>query len=273
MVYLGLVGAESPMGKMINHLLDNHRDECKIVFKVDTSYQKSHQDSLFPDVDEALIMIPATMIIDCKGHDGAYDRVKTYLWHHVPAVMCAVDFSQDELDALTALRRAGQKSVPTLVIEHELSWSSILLTEQVLSGIKAFATEVTGVYIKVFNACQNSQARILPLMQKINKILGVNERGLQLKQSKSSCSLGLVEVEFIGHSANDHPAGEHRTVEVCLSKGDSADVTSLIWNFNNNVLDFWSGLRKVLDFLQGCSESSEARIWVDILPQTLRRCW
>ena len=272
MVYLGLVGAESPLGKLIVRLLDDHRDAYKIVFKVDTSYQKSHQDSLFSDVDEALIMIPATMIIDCEGHDGAYDRVKTYLWHHVPAVMCAVDFSQDELDALTALRRAGQKSVPTLVIEHELSWSSILLTEQVLSGIKAFATEVTGVHINIFGACNNTQKRCLPLMQKINKILGLNEKGLQLRQSTSSCSLGIVKIAFTGYSANNNPSGEHRTVEVFLQK-ENSDITSLTWDFNNNMLDFWSGLHQVLDFLQDCPESSEARIWVDVLPHMLRRCW
>lgn len=272
MVYLGLVGAESPMGKMINHLLDNHRDEYKIVFKVDASYQPSKQHNLFANVDDALVMLSATIIVDCDGHDGAFERAKTYLWYHVPAVMCAVDFSQDELDALTALRRAGQKSVPTLVIEHELSWSSILLTEQVLSGIRAFAPEVTEVHISVFGACKDSSARCLSLMRKINKILGVNEYGLHLKQSKCSCSLGLVKVEFIGRSADDHPSGEHRTVEVCLQK-ENNDITSLIWNFNNHAFDFWSGLHQVLDFVQECPESSETHILIDILPQMLRRCW
>lgn len=125
MIFLGIVGTQNPMGKLVLQKIEEHQEMYRLCFRVDKNVQKSLKNAVFRDVEDALLTLSPTMVLDFGETKMAFERAKTYLRHGFPAIMLTADFTEEQLELLQALRQANP-SAPTLVIKQTFSPNQVL---------------------------------------------------------------------------------------------------------------------------------------------------
>ena len=272
MIFLGIVGAETPMGKLARRQLAEDERAYKIVFTVDDSYQESQKDARFNNADNALVSYQATIVLDFADTKNIDERVKTYLWYNVPAIIYAAEIDDDTMERIQALRRAGQRSIPRLIVERELSLTTLLALEQLNMCLKVFGQDVSMVYLSVFEAGKDVFMRYLPVVKKINCLLGVNEQAFQPQIEATSYEHGLVRVEVLSQSIDLSQGTEKIRVEIARNE-PRLGVSNLVLNFDSRPEDIGHGLKMLIDFVAYRQTSEDWKIKFDLLPQLLRQCY
>ena len=155
MIHLGIVGAESPMGKLVLQKIQEHKEKYRLCFKVDASYQNSYQNATFKDVDDALLALSPTLIFDFGEETTAYERGKLYQTYHIPAIMSMAGFDTEKIELLQTIRTAKGSS-PTLVIEPSFSLNQALAVNQALQMLKLLASDIVKIkFMLGYNNYQN----------------------------------------------------------------------------------------------------------------------
>lgn len=144
MIYIGIVGAESPMGKLVLQKIQEHKEKYCLCFKVDSTAKKSLQDAVFTDVEDALLMLSPTLVLDFASPNTAYERAKVYQSHHIPAIMPMAGFDTEKIELLQTIRTAKASS-PTLVIEPSFSLNQALAVNQALQMLELLASDVAKI--------------------------------------------------------------------------------------------------------------------------------
>ena len=176
MIYLGIVGAESTLGKSVLKQISNNTDKYCVAFTVDVSYESSIKDNKFDDPESALLLSTPTLILDFGPAIGAMERAKSYLWYHVPAIMQTAGLEGEALELLHSVR-AARGSSPMLVVERCLSSSLVLLVEQMLQNLRICAANVQQVALD-FSYSRDGKFDItpyMPLIERINRCLGYTD--------------------------------------------------------------------------------------------------
>jgi hypothetical protein len=117
MIYVGIVGAQSPLGQKVTQFLLPQKDLYRIVFYVDAGYRvNSPSLATYASVEAALSFNqPPTLVIDCDDPITAIDRAKTYRFYAVSAIMCCTCMPS-ELDDLRCSYVAENQQAPSLFI-------------------------------------------------------------------------------------------------------------------------------------------------------------
>lgn len=280
MIFLGIVGAKSPMGKLVLQKIKEHHKEYQICFVVDSRAQRSRKNAVFTDVEDALLTFPPTLVLDFGESKTAYERGKIYQHYHVPAIMEMDGFDEDKIDLLNAVRRASTNS-PTLVIEPTFSFNQVLVFEQTLSMLRALAPNVNGVYIN-FSHEPLKEFNFAPYMlwiNKFNQALGLNDFKPQAEERLSfdlipqykfkscRCKFGLVEVELMCYLAKaDYCEQDPYDCELAIILQQSKIVTF----FRNKDDDTWRGLEMLIDYVAKHKTAQNAEI-SSILPQLVQQ--
>lgn len=274
MVLLGIVGAEKSLAKLVLGLLQKHSDQYQVIFKVDRSYENSHIKSEFSDVDDALLMLTPTLVLDFGEPETAFERTKIYRDYFVAAVMFAPALTKEQLEQLQALRRAPQRSMPSLVIENEVSISlnNVVLQEQVMQTLNVLGPLVSEVNIELQNAAPNFHQRYMPLMKMINNNLGVNEQAFPSTFNNRLMRSGKVQICVLSMSVDGNPADEEINVRIILAE-KNVGLGSLTYAFDNHSVFVWRGLSTLLDYLTARLASVNGEIQIDLLPKLVRQCW
>lgn len=273
MVLLGIVGAKSPLAQLVISLLEQHKENYSVIFKVDRSFENSHTKSEFSDVEDALLMLTPTLVLDFGESKTAFERTKIYRDYFVAAVMFAPALTKDQLDQVQALRRAPQRSMPSLVIENEFSISLnyVVLQEQIMQTLSVLHHLVSEVNIELQNVAPDFQQRYMPLMKMINRQLGVNEKAFPMTCSDRLMRSGLVQICVLSMSADGNPADEEINIRIILA-GKNAGLGSLTYAFDNHSELIWRGLDTLLEYLTARLGSVNGEIQIDLLPKLVRQC-
>ncbi len=272
MVLLGIVGAQSPMGKLVLELLQQHTENYKVIFTVDRSYKASHNKSEYADLEDALLSQTPTMVLDFGEPKTAFERTKIYRYYFVPAVMYAPAFTRDQLSQLRAVRSGSQRSIPSLIIENELSLSHVLLREQLIQTLRVFASQVMFVKIYLKETTDNYLERYLPLLEQINRELRVKEKPVKhIKYRGNQVEYGRAYVYLLSSREDQTSVQEEMKVEVCLDRG--LDVVPLTYQFPNHRMTVWQGLDRLLTHLITRLSIVNGELDVDVLAQIVRQSY
>ena len=272
MVLLGIVGAQSPMGKLVHELLQQHTENYKVIFTVDCRHKRSRGKSEYNDLEDALLSQTPTAVLDFGEPKTAFERTKIYRYYFVPAVMYAPAFTDDQLSQLKAVRSGSQRSVPFLIIENELSLSHILLREQLMQTLRVFASQVMFVKIYLKDTTDNYLERYRPLLEQINRRLGTKEKTIKLiKRPDNLTEYGRTYVYVLSLSDDQTFAQEKIKVEVCLDRG--LDVVPLTYQFPNHRMTVWQGLDRLMTHLITRLSIVNGELEVDVLAQIVRQSY
>ena len=272
MVLLGITGAESPMGKLVLELLQQHTELYKVIFTVDRSYKTSRNKSEYADLEDALLSQTPTMVLDFGETKTAFERTKIYRYYFVPAVMYAPAFTEDQLAQLRAVRSGSQRSIPSLIIENELSLSHALLQEQLMQTLRIFASQVMFVKIYLKNTTDNWLERYQPLLEQINRRLGVKQKTIKLiRRPDNQTEYGKAHVYVLSLSEDQTFAQEEVKVEVCLDRG--LDVVPLTYRFPNHRETIWQGIDRLLTHLITRLSIVNGELDVDVLAQIMHQSY
>lgn len=155
MIHLGIVGAESPMGKLVLQKIQEHKEKYCLCFKVDGTVKKSLHDAVFTNVEDALLMLTPTLVLDFGEEATAYERGRIYQTYHIPAIMSMTGFDSKKIELLQTIRTAKVSS-PTLVIEPSFSLNQALTINQSLQMLKPLASDVAKIkFMLGYNNYQN----------------------------------------------------------------------------------------------------------------------
>ena len=273
MVLLGIVGAKTPLAKLVLDLLQKHSDQYQVIFKVDSSYENSHIKSEFSDVEDALLMLTPTLVLDFGEPKTAFERTKVYRNYFVAAIMFSPALTKEQLSQLHILRRAPQRSMPSLVIENEFSISLnyVVLQEQMMQTLSVLHHLVSEVHIELQNAAPDFRQRYIPLMKTINSNLGLNEQAFTTCNKRLIRS-GKVQICVLSMSADGNPADEEISVRIILAE-KNIGLGSLAYAFDNHSALVWRGLDTLLDYLTMRLSAVNGEIQIDLLPKLVRQHW
>ena len=269
MVLLGIVGAKTPMGKLALEWLQEHADEYKVIFSVDCNDKP--RKSTFSDLEDALLAQTPTLVLDFGEPKTAFERIKTYRYYFVPAVMYAPALTKEQLSQLQALCLASSRSTPSLIIENELSLSHVLLQEQLMQALRAFVSQVMYVKIYLKETTDNYVERYQSLLERINRQLGSKEKNISLKRHGNQIECGRALVYVVSLSDDKTSVNEEMKVEILLDQG--LDVVPLTYCFPNHRKTIGQGLEKILTYLLTRLSIVNGELEVDLLAQIMRQSY
>lgn len=265
MMYLGIVGAETPMAKVVLEQIKQHKEEYRVCFMADASYKGAKSEVKYADADSALLMVPATLVLDFSDNEEeAYQNAKFYAEYHVPAIL-TTPLSEDKIELLGAYRKA-RYSVPVLLIEPKLSFNQAMLIEQAALVLKALGRDVEQVEVdckypadKAFDI-----EPYMPLIKRLNQALGVTEwkSGPVCHNSRRyEQQIGFVQMRlekyFAGQDALQITIKFHGSC-VELHESSGAD-------------DIWRGLETLMNYVADGVSTGE--VITAVLPKLVKRYW
>lgn len=265
MMYLGIVGAETPLAKVVLEQIKQHKEEYRVCFMADASYKESKAEATYTDADGALLMVPATLVLDFSNNEEeAYQNAKVYTEYHVPAIL-TTPLSEDKIELLEAYRKA-RYSVPALLIEPNLSFNRAMLIEQTALVLKTLGRDVEQVEVdckypadKAFDI-----EPYMPLIKRLHQALGVTEwkSGPVCHNSRRyEQQIGFVQMRlekyFAGQDALQITIKFHGS-RVELHESSGAD-------------DIWRGLETLMNYVADGVSTGE--VMTAVLPKLVKRYW
>ncbi len=250
MIYVGIVGARSPLGLKVIDFLSKNSDKYRIAFYVDKSYRvSSMSEATYAGVEAALSFNQApTVVIDCDSPDGALDRAKTYRFYAVPAIMCCA-CSPDELDTVSRVFGAEEVPTPSLVTAPDFSICNTRLMAFFLRMGARHIDDIDRLEIAVH----------LPVGKKLNigiwvtwaqifnAIYGTDCAKINVKGN--TCYCGKVIINSVSDSASQ-PNGEEVHIRLFYGKKTQLCYTYMKAACDDLVCDCLEGVKKLLDWFE-----------------------
>lgn len=279
MIFLGIVGTKSPMGKFVLEQIKQHKELYRLCFKVDRNAKESLKGAVFTDVEDALLKLSPTMVLDFGETETAYERAKTYLRYQVPAIMPMADFTEEQQEMLHTLWKASQFA-PTLVIEPTFSYNQVLIIEQALRMLNLLSLNVEEVVLN-FGYDRQKDYDLTPYMPWVKKLHHALSNKTFTPQTEKKILLDF----NLGYQCQLCQCRFDR-IEVVLERKVYHDKLFMngIFNFSLTIQmqqsyismdsesqsdDIWRGLKKVIDYVD--SHRNEANIQTDVLSQLVHQ--
>lgn len=290
MIFIGIVGAEAPLAKIVLDQLEQHKEMYRLAFKVDRSYKKSLKEMKYSDVEDALLEQNPTIVLDFLDVENAQERVKLYQCYFVPAIMTA-ELSEEVIDSLQALRRSRGRS-PLLVVQNCLSLGQVMLVEQAVQSLKILGEDVKAVHLdyKIESMQVYDAVPYTVEAKRFNKVLGINEntidfdsalaehgfeegtfRGISFSRFRSKQTFGFVTVSMYLVEQESPFMGGIYDLDIKIETQDSEEAAAL--HFESSAADIWHAIVMLTGYACRRMEANDGEIKVNLLPQLVRNCW
>jgi hypothetical protein len=274
MIFIGIVGAETPMAKAMLEQIAQNREEYSICFKVDASYKESKAEARYDNVDTALLMLPTSMVIDfTEDAVKAYENAKVYLDYHVPAILTTAGLDNETLDTLKHIRSA-RIIAPTLIVEPKLSVNQVLMLEQAEQIIKVLGRDVKQINLD-FRYPAGHDFNIepyMPLIARLNRALGISDWTPKTEACRNSRTytqqFGFVQITL------ERSFGSERVIwdglydlQMIIRLKDS-------WiqlGEKSSLSDVWCGLDMLAEYAVTNKEVERGEIYTNLLPYLVHR--
>ena len=269
MIHLGIVGAESPMGKLVLQKIQEHKESYCLCFKVDSTAKKSLQDAVFTDVEDALLMLSPTLVLDFASPNTAYERAKVYQSYHIPAIMPMAGFDAEKIELLRVIR-SSKTNFPTLVVESSFSLNQELMTEQTLQMLKVLAPDVQEIIVTLgYDQTDFDFSDCMPMVKSLNEALGISNYPPQsapasfcnkwCKQKFGFVNVILMRTQFM----NGMYDGE---MKIMLQNSHIA------LHYASQTDDIWRGLEMLMQYVANHPETDTADLTTNMLSKLVRQC-
>ena len=198
MIYVGIYGAQTPLGKKVINLIESMTDEYRIVFLVDKDYDaNSVTEAKYENLDAALSFNqPPSVIIDCGDADKALERAKTYRFYSVPAILCC-SCKLDELDTICRVHSVEDAQAKALLLVSDYSVNNTRLMTYFTRVGTMHRHDIDRLEIEVYlsEGMHPDLGVWLNWAQMFNEALGVTNVKTSVKGS--TCYCGLVIIDFM----------------------------------------------------------------------------
>lgn len=231
MLYVGIVGAESPLGKRVVDSLKKTPDMYRIVFCVDESYKvNSPAKNTYASVEAALSFNQSpSVVVDCDDPATAIVRANTYRFYATAAIMCCT-CSQDEIDALSCAYVAEEKKAPSLLIVPDYSLRNSTLLSFFFSRIGMHKNNLDRLEITIKHRDVKTVNfdRWMYWANKLNKIAGNNSEDCKI--DGLTREIGVVKM----HAVEDKSLlSDAETVNVSMYYGDKNRLCRTFMNIDS----------------------------------------
>ena len=272
MVFLGIAGAETPMAKLMMEQIAQNRENYRICFRVDASYKENKAEAKYADVDSALLMVSATLVIDFNEDPNvAYENAKIYSspCYHVPAILTCAGLDDELLDTLRHIR-AAHASAPMLIVEPNLSVNRALLIGQAEQMLKVLGRDVMQINLSFLQPVREKV--YMPIVEKLNQALGFNDwtPAEPIRNGRMYSRLfGFVQVTIEETEASEPIFLDGRyDLHMSILLKDSW----LLLNETSNAGDAWRGLDMLAEYAISSHVGVECgEIYTNVLSSILRR--
>ena len=270
MIYVGIVGALSPLGQEVARFLKEQSDLYRIVFYVDAGYRVSSPGLATYASPEAALSFnqPPTLIIDCDDPITAVERAKTYRFYAVSAIMCCTCMLKD-LELLQCSYVAENQPVPALLITPDYVIENIALM-RFFWGIAAKHREDIDrveVTVKLPSQKKINLARWLYFGELLNDKFGKPDATYSVKGN--ICNFGNVIIKAVN---DDKLADEAQEVSARLYYGDKRYLcyTYMKSSCADRIKDSVSGIKMMLEWFNShFDEISDGGVFTDQLCKIL----
>lgn len=270
MIYVGIVGALSPLGQKVADFLKEQSDLYRIVFYVDAGYRVSSPGLATYASPEAALSFnqPPTLIIDCDDPITAVERAKTYRFYAVSAIMCCTCMLND-LELLQCSYVAENQPVPALLITPDYVIENIALMRFFL-GIAATQREDVDrveVTVKLPSQKRINLARWLYFGELLNDKFGKPDATYSVKGN--ICNFGNVVIKAVN---DDKLADEAQEVSTRLYYGNKQHLcyTYMKSSCADRIKNSVSGIKMMLEwFTSHFDEISDGGVFTDQLCKIL----
>ena len=145
MMYIGIVGALSSLGKGVIAELEKHPSEFKIVFRVDDRYpDKNLVSGEFQHLEQMLSFnISSSLVLDFGAPEGIFERAKFYRTYEMPAIMQCV-FGAEKSAILENIRGLSSNHHSPLILVPDFSIIKIVYASMSYTIPSAIATRTSG---------------------------------------------------------------------------------------------------------------------------------
>ncbi len=271
MIYVGIVGALSPLGQEVINCLLSQMSLYRIVFYVDAGYRVSTpSEATYSSVEAALSFNqPPTLVIDCDDPISAIERAKTYRFYAVSAIMCCTCMPA-EISDLRCSYVAENQEVPSLFItpDYRLGYLNLMnfflkLAERHREDVDRLEIEVKLPVNKRINL-----ARWLYFGSLLNDKFGISDAKYSVKGNV--CHFGDVIIKAINDARF---AGEAEEVHARLYYGDrrAPCYTYMKASGKDCVKDSALGVNLMLDwFATHPKEVHSGEVFIDHLGKILQ---
>lgn len=274
MYYLGIVGAETPLAKVVLEQIKQHKEEYRICFKVDASYKGAKSEVKYADADSALLMVSATLVIDfTEDAQQAYENAKIYHNYHVPAILTTAGLDKEMLDTLLHIRYA-RTIAPTLIIEPRLSVNQILVVENAKQILNVIGTDVTQIALD-FRYPVGPEFDVtpyMPLVEHLNRAIGISDWTPKaeafLNSRKYNQQFGFVQITL------ERAFGSQLVFMDGLYDLQMAIRLKDSWlqlGEKSSVADVWNGLSMLIEYAIVNKEVEKGEIYTNLLLYLVHR--
>ena len=274
MLFLGIVGAETPMAKAMIEQIAQHSEEYRICFKVDASYKESKAEAEYADVDLALLMVPATLVIDfSEDPNVAYENAKVYHDYHVPAILTTAGLDEDTLDTLQHIRSVRTLS-PALVVAPKLSVNQVLMVEQAERILRVVGADVTQIDLD-FRYPVGPEFNVepyMPLIERLNRAIGIRDWAPKTEACQNSRKynqkFGFVEINLErAFSSEVVFMNGLYDLQMKIHLKDSR----FQLGEKSSLSDVWNGLSMLTEYAVVNKEVENGKIYTNLLPYLVHR--
>ena len=265
MMYLGIVGAETPLAKIVLEQIKQHKEEYRVCFMADASYKESKAEATYTDADSALLMVSATLVLDFSNNEEeAYQNAKFYAEYHVPAIL-TTPLSEDKIELLEAYRKV-RYSVPALLIEPNLSFNRAMLIEQAALVLKTLGRDVEQVVVNCKYPADKAFdiEPYMPLIKRLHQALGVTEwkSGPVCHNSRRyEQQIGFVQMRLEKYFAGQD------TLQITIKfHGSCVELHE-----SSGADDIWRGIETLMNYVADGASTGE--VMTTVLPKLVKRYW
>lgn len=262
MIYVGIVGALSPLGQKVARFLKEQSDLYRIVFYVDAGYRVSSPSLATYASPEAALSFnqPPTLIIDCDDPITAIERAKTYRFYAVSAIVCCTCLLND-LELLQCSYVAENQPVPALLITPDYVPGNIALMRFFLGIAAKHREDVDRLEIEVALPSQKkiNLTRWLYFGELMNEKFGKPNAKYSVKGNV--CNFGNVIIKAVN---DDNLTDEAQDVSVRLYYGSKQHLcyTFMKSSSNDRIRNSVSGIKMMLEwFVSHSNEISDGGIF------------
>lgn len=242
MIYVGIVGALSPLGQEVINFLKTETDSYRIVFYVDAGYRvSSPMNATYASVEAALSFnqVPS-VVIDCDDPATAIDRAKIYRFYTAAAIMCCSAMPED-LDNLSRSYVLENQQAQSLLVTPDYRVGPVCLMEFFLFIADKHRDDVDRIEINVAMSPHNKidLTRWLYFGRLLNDKLGLYDAKYSVHGNV--CNFGDVIIKAISDKKLGNEA-EDIHVNMYYGKKDHLCNTYMKTSVKNNVQDSVNGI-------------------------------
>lgn len=246
MMYVGIMGALSPLGIELARVLTEKADFCRVVFYCDAGYKVNSPAKATYATPEAALSFnqPPTLVVDCDDPATAIKRAEIYRFYAVNAIMCCTCKPQ-ELEDLSSSFVAENQPEPALLITPDYCVNFIRLLNFFLRIADKHKDDVDHVEIGVGLPPQKKVdlERWLYFADRMNEQLGKTDAKRSVKGN--TCCSGYVQIKVMSDETLASEA-EEAHVRLFYGKKESMCYTYMKTLSKDRIKDSVDGIEMML---------------------------